>query len=104
IDFARSLRPHGVQYNILDLLVGTPLWDDLRTKGVVKEEDWKTNHRVFEYFPENASQAELESLVKDGYGAFMDAWKSLGGVKELLHVLMVNPTARSIIFGNLTNP
>ncbi len=104
IEFARSLRPHGVQYNILDLLVGTPLWDDLKAKGVVREEDWKTNHRVFEYFPENASQEELESLVSEGYGAFMDTWKSISGVRELLHVLMVNPTARSIIFGNLTNP
>lgn len=104
IEFARSLRPHGVQYNILDLLIGTPLWDDLKAKGVVRDEDWKTNHRVFEYFPEHASQEELESLVNDGYSTFMEAWKSAQGLKELVRVIMVNPTARSIIFGNLANP
>lgn len=104
IEFARSLRPHGVQYNILDLLIGTPLWEDLKAKGMVKDEDWKTNHRVFEFFPDNATREELESLVNDGYGAFINAWKSIQGIKELLRVVCINPTARSIIFGNLTNP
>lgn len=104
ISFAESLRPHGVQYNILDFLLGTPLWEDLKKEGKVRPEDWKTNHRVYEYFPEHASKEELEALVNDGYGSFIGAWKNLSGLREFLRILVVNPTARGIIMGNLTNP
>ncbi len=104
IGFAQSLRPHGVQYNILDYLLGTPLWAEMEAKGIVKEGDWTTNHRVYEYFPENASKEELEALVNEGYGSFIGAWKSGEGLLEFLRIIMVNSTARSVIFGNLTNP
>ncbi|MDW5563098.1 MAG: radical SAM protein [Methanomassiliicoccus sp.] len=104
IQFAQSLRPHGVQYNILDFLVGTPLWEQMKSNGVVRVEDWKTNHRVYEYFPEHASREELEALVNDGYGSFLGAWKSGSGVLELLRTMMVNSTARRVVLGNITNP
>ncbi len=104
IDFARSLRPHGVQYNILDMLVGTPMWDSLSEQGVMAPDDWKTNHRVYEYFPEHASREQLEEIVNDGYGSFLGAWKSLRGLRELVHILLVNPTARSVVLGNIRNP
>ncbi len=104
IHFAQSLRPHGVQYNILDYLVGTPLWEEMKREGTVKDGDWKTNHRVYEYFPEHASREELESLVNEGYGSFLGAWKSGSGVLELVRTMMVNSTARRIVMGNLTNP
>jgi anaerobic magnesium-protoporphyrin IX monomethyl ester cyclase len=102
--FAESLRPHGVQYNILDYLPGTPLWDDLKAQGMVGDDDWRTNHRVYEYFPEHASREELEGLVNEGYGNFIGSWKSGSGLLELLRILMVNSTARSLILRNLTNP
>ncbi len=104
IDFARSLRPHGVQYNILDMLIGTPMWDSLSEQGVMAPDDWKTNHRVYEYFPEHASREQLEEIVNDGYGSFLGAWKSLRGLRELVHILLVNPTARSVVLGNIRNP
>jgi radical SAM superfamily enzyme YgiQ (UPF0313 family) len=104
IDFAQSLRPHGVQYNILDYLVGTPLWEQMKDRGIVKDDDWKTNHRVYEYFPEHASREELEGLVNEGYGSFIEAWKCGSGALELLRTIVVNPTARRVIMGNLTNP
>ncbi len=104
IAFAESLRPHGVQYNILDYLLGTPMWQDLMAQGLIKEGDWKTNHRVYEYFPDHCSRNELESLVNEGYGTFLDSWKSVRGLSELLRTLMVNKTSRKVIMGNLTNP
>ena len=104
ISFAQSLRPHGVQYNILDYLVGTPLWGQMKERGIVKDDDWKTNHRVYEYFPEHASREELEGLVNEGYGSFIEAWKCGSGALELLRTIVVNPTARRVIMGNLTNP
>jgi anaerobic magnesium-protoporphyrin IX monomethyl ester cyclase len=104
IDFARSLRPHGVQYNILDFLVGTPLWEEMKGNGTVRDDDWKTNHRVYEYFPEHATREELEELVNEGYGSYLGAWKSGSGVLELMRTMMVNSTARRIVMGNLANP
>jgi anaerobic magnesium-protoporphyrin IX monomethyl ester cyclase len=104
IAFAESLRPHGVQYNILDMLIGTPLWEELKEKGRLGPEDWKTNHRVYEYYPDRTSQEELESLVNDGYGSFIGAWKSFQGLRELARIVLVNPTARSIVLRNVRNP
>ncbi|HOL07860.1 MAG TPA: hypothetical protein PKX44_06255, partial [Methanomassiliicoccaceae archaeon] len=60
--------------------------------------------RVYEYYPENASKEQLEELVNDGYNSFLDAWKNLRGLRELLHVMLVNPVARSIVLGNIRNP
>jgi hypothetical protein len=104
IRFAESLRPHGVQYNILDYLPGTPLWNDLKAQGLIGEDDWRSNHRVYEFFPEHASKEELEDLVNEGYSRFVGSWETGSGLLELLRTLMVNPTARSLFFRNLTNP
>lgn len=104
IQFARSMRPHGVQYNILDYLPGTPLWADLEAQGMVKEDDWKTNHRVYEYFPEASSQAELEAMVKEGYSTFVGAWENGSGILEILRALAMNATARGLVLGNVVNP
>lgn len=104
IRFADSLRCHGVQYNVLDYLIGTPLWEDLKKQGTVQPDDWKTNHRVYDYYPEHASKQELETLANEGYASFVQSWKSGNGILELLRTVMVNSTARSVVFGNLTNP
>jgi len=49
IEFIKATRPHGVQINILDCLVGTPLWKELDSHGFSRETDWKTNHRIHEF-------------------------------------------------------
>ena len=66
IGLARSLRPHGVQYNILDMLVGTPLWTSLGEQGMLSPDDWKTNHRVTSTIRE-CIQGAIGELVNDGY-------------------------------------
>ena len=104
ISFAESMRPHVVQYNILDMLIGTPLWDELIKEGKIGPDDWKTNHRVYDYFPEHASQEELETLVNEGYTGYINAWKNRKGIMELIHVLLLNKSARDVIFGNIVNP
>ncbi len=104
IEFARSLRPHGVQYNILDVLIGTPMWESMEEKGMLGPDDWKTNHRIYEYYPEHATREQLEREVNAGYESFLGAWKNLCGLRELMRVLLVNPTARSVVMGNIRNP
>ena len=48
-DFIRSSRPHAVQVNVLDCLIGTSIWEDLEKNNLVGKDDWKRNHRIYEY-------------------------------------------------------
>lgn len=104
IDFIKQLRPHGIQLNILDCVIGTSIWDDLTRSGLVAADDWKTNHRCHEYFKNSLSGTELENLVNKGYAAYLNAWKNMAGLKDFLKFLMINKTGRRIVFGNIFNP
>lgn len=104
IGFIKSARPHAVQINILDCLIGTPIWDDFVKAGTVGPNDWKTNHRIYEYHEDGLSRKELEDLVNLGYASYLDAWKNRKVVPELLRTIAANRTARKVILGNLFNP
>jgi anaerobic magnesium-protoporphyrin IX monomethyl ester cyclase len=103
IGFIHSLRPHAVQINILDYLVGTPLWEELDKSGRLQPDAWRTNHRVYEY-DSSFDRATLEALVNQGYSTYIDAWKTKEGVREFLRLLVRNHTARRIVFSNIFNP
>ena len=67
-------------------------------------DDWKTNHRIYEYCPQHATREQLEREVNAGYESFLGAWNNLCGLSELIRILLVNPTARSVVMGNIRNP
>ena len=104
IRFIGETRPHAIQMNILDCLVGTAIWEDLVRQGIVKPEDWHTNHRVYEYFTDGLKKDELEALVAEGYAQWLKGWYTKNGLLELLKLIRSNHTARRIIFSNLLNP
>ncbi|UCE92231.1 MAG: radical SAM protein [Methanobacteriota archaeon] len=104
VDFIHSSRPHGVQINILDCLIGTEVWSRLETEGLIGPDDWKRNHRIYEYNSDGMSRADLEALVNKGYAAHLSAWKSLGGLSDLARAMALNRTARDIVVRNLANP
>lgn len=104
IRFIRRIRPHAVQINILDCLLGTPLWDELVESGVVAEDDWKRNHRIYEYPVSGFCREELERYVDQGYETYITSWKSMRGMRDALRLMMANKTARKIVMGNLFNP
>ncbi|HUV62228.1 MAG TPA: radical SAM protein [Thermoplasmata archaeon] len=104
IDLIRAMRAHGVQINILDCLVGTDIWSELERDGAVGADDWKTNHRIYEYSDNGITRADLEAAVNRGYTAYLDAWKSVEGVKELVKTVITNRTARTVVARNLLNP
>ena len=103
IDLITELRPHAVEINILDYLVGTPLWQEMEAGGIIGPDDWKRNHRVYEYVKDK-DRSELEALVQQGYDAYLNAWKNKSGVLELIALLMHNKTARHLVFRNMFNP
>ena len=104
IDFIRSLRPHAVQVNILDCLVGTPIWDGLEREGIVAPDDWKRNHRIWEYQQDGLSQDLLGRMSEQAYAAHIEGWKSKGGMKDFMRMMEANRTGRKIVLGNLFNP
>ncbi len=104
IDFIRDLRPHAVQVNILDCLIGTPIWDGLVRDGVVAADDWKRNHRIWEYHEDGLTQARLGKLSEEAYAAHIQGWKGAGGLKDFVRMMGVNRTGRKVVLGNLFNP
>jgi anaerobic magnesium-protoporphyrin IX monomethyl ester cyclase len=103
LQFIRRLRPHAVEINILDYLVGTPLWNEATQRGIVAPQDWTTNHRVYEYGLSPLDKVELQKMVNQGYDTYLDSWKNKSGIKELVNLLLRNATARKIVFSNLFN-
>jgi anaerobic magnesium-protoporphyrin IX monomethyl ester cyclase len=103
IDMISRLRPHAVEINILDYLVGTPLWQKMETEGSIGPDEWKRNHRVYEYDREKGRE-KLEGLVQQGYDAYLNSWKNRSGVMELMSLLAHNKTARHVVFSNIFNP
>jgi len=103
LGFISKVRPHGLQVNILDYLLGTPLWDDLEKRMDLSEEAWMTNHRVYEY-DQIRSHQELDAMVQRDYDAYISSWKNVPGMLELLRLLSTNWTARQVIFRNIFNP
>jgi anaerobic magnesium-protoporphyrin IX monomethyl ester cyclase len=104
ITMIKNTRPHGVQINILDCLVGTQIWNDLEKSKIVKRDDWKTNHRIYEYLKEGLPKDELEELAIQAYSAHIQGWKSKAGMKDLARLILHNKSARRIILGNIVNP
>ena len=101
IDFIRHLRPHAVQVNVLDCLIGTPIWDELVEQGVVGPGDWTRNHRIWEYHQNGLTATLLKQLSHDAYGAHVAGWKNKASVGDILRVLLRNKSGRRVILGNL---
>lgn len=105
VDLIRRLKPHGVEVNVLDVLIGTKLWEDMKEQGRIGPEDWKTNHRIYELIGgEGHSYEELERFARKGYRAYIDALLSPAGIAGLGKLMLFNGTARSIVRHSIFNP
>lgn len=105
IRFIKETRPHVIQINALDCLIGTPLWDEFVSKGVVGPEDWKRNHRIWEYSEdEESTKKRVTGLVNAGNKAYISSWVDFSSIPILISLMLRNSTARRVVFGNLLNP
>jgi anaerobic magnesium-protoporphyrin IX monomethyl ester cyclase len=104
IDFIRTTRPHGVQVNVLDCLIGTSIWEDLEKCDKVGIDDWKRNHRIYDYHPEGFGKEELEGFVNTAYSNWLKGWWSKEGIADITRILLKNKIARRVVFSNLLNP
>ncbi len=105
IGFIKETKPHVVQINALDCLIGTPLWDELVSKGLVGPEDWKRNHRIWEYSAdEESTKNRIAGLVNAGNAAYINSWVDFSSIPSILSLMLRNRTARRVAVGNLLNP
>ena len=70
----------------------------------MRPDDWKRNHRIWEYHEDDLTQELLGHLTREAYAAHIQGWKSKEGLKDLLRVVRANKSARKVIVGNLFNP
>lgn len=101
IEFIRSTRPHAVQINVLDCLVGTPIWEEMRKRGILPHDAWKRNHRIYELEPNGLSENDLTELVRSGYHNYVAGWKNPRELVGFLGTMIVNASARKIVLTNL---
>ncbi len=85
------------------MLIGTALWDEMVGQGNIKPEDWKTNHRIYEFSGEGGRKAELDGMITRGYHAYIDGLLSPRGIAGLAKLIVYNGTARSVVARNLLN-
>ncbi len=104
VEFIRNARPHAVQINILDCLIGTEIWERLEKTGVVGPDDWERNHRIYEYNREGPSGKDICAMVDRGNAASLDTWKSVDGLFDFIRTMGHNRTARTLIRRNIFNP
>jgi hypothetical protein len=93
-----------VQVNVLDCLIGTSIYEELEKNGAVGKDDWKRNHRIYEYYKDGFGKDELEAFVSEAYSNWLKGWWSKEGIADILRILGKNKTARRIVFSNLLNP
>jgi radical SAM superfamily enzyme YgiQ (UPF0313 family) len=103
IEMIRDTKPHAIQVNVLDCLVGTPIWEELEAEGIPTRSDWKTNHRVYEYF-DHFSKEELDSIANECYRSHIDSWMRPRSLLEIGRLFLSNRSLRRIIRANLGNP
>ena len=102
VDLIGRLRPHDVEINILEYVVGTAIWGQRSSNGELEDDDWKTNHRAYR-FADCLDEKVLQSYVDRGYDAYIGSWKCREGYRELLALLRRNRTARRLVFRNMLN-
>jgi len=100
IRFAAGLRCHGLEMSILDMAPGTDFWRQYEERGLIGTDDWKRNHRIYE-FPVGLPGDYLLDAQQRAYDMYLDSWKDWGNVSEILGHVILNAHNRKIVWRNL---
>lgn len=70
--FARKIPIDFPQFNILGVFPGMAIWDELKTRGVLKEEEyWETGAWASEMSPDCLPPEEIRQLIEKHFNAFL---------------------------------
>jgi anaerobic magnesium-protoporphyrin IX monomethyl ester cyclase len=72
IEFANRIPIDLPQFNILGVFPGTDMWNELETKGFLKDGDyWETGIAVSEICPTAVPYKEIRQMIHDGFYRFV---------------------------------
>jgi len=70
--FARKIPIDFPQFNILGVFPGMDIWDELKMKGILKEEEyWETGAWASEMSPDCLPTEEIRQLIEKHFNAFL---------------------------------
>ena len=70
--FARKIPIDFPQFNILGVFPGMDIWDELKMKGILKEEEyWETGAWASEMSPDCLPPEEIRQLIEKHFNAFL---------------------------------
>jgi len=72
LKFAQKLQVDIPQFNILATFPGTDIWDELKMKGFLNEDQyWETGVLVPEVSPDTVPCEEIERMIHESYRRFL---------------------------------
>jgi len=72
LKFAEKLKVDIPQFNILAAFPGTALWDELKMKGYLNEDEhWETGVLVPDFSPDAVPCEEIERMIHENYRHFL---------------------------------
>ena len=72
LNFAERLKVDIPQFNVLATFPGTDIWDELKMKGLLNEDQyWETGVLVSEVSPDTVPFEEIERMIHESYRHFL---------------------------------
>ena len=72
LEFAQKIPIDFPQFNILGVFPGMEIWEELKAKGVLKEEEyWETGAWASEMSPDTLPPEEIRMLIEKHFNAFL---------------------------------
>lgn len=109
--FARKIPIDFPQFNILGVFPGMDIWDELKTKGVLKEEEyWETGAMASEMLPDCLPPEEIKQLIEKHFNAFLmrpkflldEAFRTMKSMFRL-NIIVHNVSRLGSIKGNVAS-
>lgn len=111
LKFARKIPIDFPQFNILGVFPGMDIWDELKAKGVLKEEEyWETGAMASEMSPDCLPPEEIKQLIEKHFNAFLmrprylldEAFRTMKSMFRL-NVIVHNVSRLGSIRGNVAS-
>jgi len=98
-DFIKKLNLDVPQINVLGASPGTPIWEELKSEGVLNEDmHWETGIGVAEVYPTSVSLCEINKMISDFYRDYVRSPKFI--LKQLM-LTIKSPYRLNVISNNL---
>ncbi len=100
VEFAKQISIDLPQFGILGIFPGMDIWNELRMKGLLNEDEhWETGALVSEICPTAVPLQEIKQAIRDAFYDFLSRPKFM--LKQAARTLL-SPYRQKILINNLT--